>query len=141
MECNTIQRRTENPKEKVMVRDRPALSPRRNLLGERLRQERLSGKENQPTCASPTKKRVIVQKGMPMISVIHWRATLVKEGLANLGVSVRVSIRKRLVANRRNEIILQWSPEHWISPEQRIKSLRQNSLRRETFWAECQLFQ
>ena len=41
---------------------------------------------------------------------------------------------------RRNEIILWQSPQHSITPKQRIKSLRYNSWRRETLCTVCQLF-
>ena len=40
-----------------------------------------------------------------MIAGIHLSVPFIKKGVANLGISVRVSIQKRLEANQRNETI------------------------------------
>ena len=54
---------------------------------------------------------------------------------------MRLSIRMKLGANERNEIILWLSPKHWITPKRRIQSLRLHSLRRETFRTGCHRLQ
>ena len=64
-------------------------------------------------------KRMIVQNGMSVITGILLSLPFIKQGIANLGISVRSSTRKRLGANRRNENILWWSPKHRITPKQR----------------------
>ena len=46
-----------------------------------------------------------------MITGSHHSVPFIREGIANLGVSVRLSIRKRLGANQSNDIILWSSPK------------------------------
>ena len=55
------------------------------------RQESLSGKEKPRRHASPI-KRVIVQNRMPLITGIHLSVLFIRQGIANFGVCVRVSI-------------------------------------------------
>ena len=52
---------------------------------------------------------------MPVMTSIQLSVPFIKKGIANLGISVRSSIRRKLVANQTNGIILWWSPKHWIT--------------------------
>ena len=79
-------------------------------------------KENQPTCT--LSRRASVRKEMHVIVGMHLSALIIKEEIANLGISVRSSTLNRLVANRRSGIFLEQSPTHSISPKQRRKLLR-----------------
>ena len=71
---------------KGKVRDFPALHDGIPWKEEPDR-KKFSGKENQPPCLAY--KRVTVQKGT-VITGIHLGVPIIKEGIANLGVSVRL---------------------------------------------------
>ena len=94
----------------MRVRDLPT-TPRRNSVerGTPTRNNH-SGKGNQPTCIAFF-NRVIVQKAMLVMSQHPPECSVHQKGIANLGVSVRLSIRTRPEANQRNEITL------WLSPK------------------------
>ena len=67
---------------------------RGNSLRDGPRQEQLSNKENQPTWFVFCKK-VTVRTGMPVTAGFHVTFPFFKNGIANLGVRIRLSIPKR----------------------------------------------
>ena len=84
-------------------------------------------------------RRASVQKEILVIIAIRLSVpSLKKKDIANLGVGVCSRMLKSVGANQRNYMIQWLSPRHWITPKHRIQSLRQNSLRRETFCTGCQ---
>ena len=86
VEWNTIQSIGENMKEHERVRDRPA--------GKRNSDRKEAFRKGKPSQHASPSERVIVRKGMPVIIGTHLSVLGVRKEIANLGVSVRSSVRK-----------------------------------------------
>ena len=109
--------------EKERVRNRPALHDG-TLWKEGNRQENILQERKTSRHAAPM-KRVIVRIGMPVMIAIRLSAPFIKQGIANLGVSVDFSIRKRLEATQGSEFNFVVVAQNLTTPkaEDRITSL------------------